>query len=456
MCKGCFIISCRCYLSNDFQDDPLANFLDQAPGYDPSAYPSFFGTIHDDRNDDFEERFANLKMEYEPEIIDSMRYDQLGTPATLLGEVNVDDYGAEGDGITDDTEAFKKAWKETCSSNVGVLVVPEKKYRLKPITFSGPCKSDFVMLKILGMIVASNDRSDYAKDRRHWLLFNNIKNFIVEGQGTIDGNGKIWWKNSCKINKTQPCTVAPTAVTFRRCENLRVCGLNIKNAQQMHVRFEQSVDVQAFNVMLTAPEDSPNTDGIHVTGSQNVQIISSVIRTGDDCISIVNGSKNVQALDVTCGPGHGISIGSLGEGNSEAFVSNVMVNKAKLIGTTNGVRIKTWQGGSGYAKNIVFQNIIMENVSNPIIIDQNYCDQDTPCEEQDSAVQIKGVVYKNIKGTSASEMAIKFNCSSTFPCQGIVLQDIDLVSYEEDREANSTCMNVMELETRGRVSPTCS
>ena len=53
------------------------------------------------------------------------------------------------------------------------------------------------------MIVASNDRSDYAKDRRHWLLFNNIKNFIVEGQGTIDGNGKIWWKNSCKINKTQ-------------------------------------------------------------------------------------------------------------------------------------------------------------------------------------------------------------------------------------------------------------
>ena len=60
-----------------------------------------------------------------------------------------------------------------------------------------------------------------------------------------------------------------------------MCGLNIKNAQQMHVRFEQSVDVQAFNVMLTAPEDSPNTDGIHVTGSQNVQIISSVIRTGN-------------------------------------------------------------------------------------------------------------------------------------------------------------------------------
>lgn len=27
---------------------------------------------------------------------------------------------------------------------------------------------------------------------------------------------------------------------------------------------------------------------------------------GDDCISIVDGSKNLQATDITCGPGHGI------------------------------------------------------------------------------------------------------------------------------------------------------
>jgi len=37
------------------------------------------------------------------------------------------------------------------------------------------------------------------------------------------------------------------------------------------------------------------------------------------------------------------SIGSLGADNSEAEVSNVVVNRATLTGTTNGVRIKTWQ-----------------------------------------------------------------------------------------------------------------
>ncbi|KAJ9685691.1 hypothetical protein PVL29_017646 [Vitis rotundifolia] len=291
-------------------------------------------------------------MEYEAEIVDSTRYDQLGTPATSLGEVNVENFGAKGDGVTDDTEAFKTAWEETCSSNTAVLV---------PITFSGPCKSDSVKLKILGTIKASEDPSDYAKDRSRWLLFHNIKNFQVEGQGTIDGNGKIWWKNSCKINITQPCTMAPTAVSFVQCDNLKVYGLNVQNAQQMHVTFEESMNVQASNIM------------------------------------------------------------------SEARVSNVMVNTAKLIGTTNGVRIKTWQGGSGYAENIVFQDIKMENVSNPIIIDQNYCDQETPCKEQNSAVQIRNIVYKNITGTSATKMTTIFNCSKTLPCQGIVQKDINLV-----------------------------
>ncbi|KAJ0098937.1 hypothetical protein Patl1_20534 [Pistacia atlantica] len=399
-----FISSYFCF---SVKDPPYNYYHQEAYGYGhySQAYPSYFTTIEDAK---FKEYLIKLMRN---EILGSKN---VGTISSAKTTVNVDDFGAKGDRSTDDTEAFKKAWQEACSQKGAVLVVPEDKtYRLKPITFSGPCKPNLTV-QIHGTLEASDDQSDYKKDGRHWLLFDNVQNLLVEGGGTINGNGRIWWQNSCKIDKSLPCKDAPTALTFYRSKNLMVKNLNIKDSQQIHVSFKKTTNVIASNLMITAPRNSPNTDGIHITATQNIRITSSTIRTGDDCISIVSGSQNVQAEDITCGPGHGISIGSLGDNNSEDYVSGVTVNGAKLSGTTNGVRIKTWQN---------------------------------------SAVQVKNVVYKNIKGTSATDVAVKFDCSKSHPCQAIVLQNINL-QEEGDHTAQAICNNV-DLDEIGFVSPRC-
>ncbi|KAL0740011.1 hypothetical protein Bca4012_081524 [Brassica carinata] len=371
----------------------------------------------------------------------------------LTTTVSVSDFGAKGDGKTDDTQAFVNAWKKACSSSGAVnLLVPEgKTYFLKSIRLNGPCQSTLTV-QIFGTLSASQNRADY-KDLSKWIMFDSVNSLSVDGgaTGTVNGNGETWWENSCKRNKAKVCVcehiVYMQALTFYNSKNLRVDNLRVRDAQQIQISIEKCSNVQVSNVEVTAPADSPNTDGIHITNTQNIQVSKSIIGTGDDCISIESGSQNVKINDITCGPGHGISIGSLGDDNSKAFVSGVTVDGANISGADNGVRIKTYQGGSGTASNIIFQNIQMENVKNPIIIDQDYCDK-SKCTEQKSAVQIKNVVYRNISGTSASDIAITFNCSKNYPCQGIVLDNVNI------RGGKASCSNANVMDKDG-VFPQC-
>lgn len=85
---------------------------------------------------------------------------------------------------------------------------------------------------------------------------------------------------------------------------------------------------------------------------------------------------------MVCGPGHGISIGSLGKYENEEDVMGITVKNCTFRNTTDGVRIKTWASSStADAYNIHYEDIFMDNVRNPIIIDQQYCPI-PPCNQQ--------------------------------------------------------------------------
>ncbi|GFZ00073.1 pectin lyase-like superfamily protein [Actinidia rufa] len=309
--------------------------------------------------------------------------------------VNVDGFGAVGDGVSDDTQIE------------GTIVAPDEPKNWDP------------------------------KNPRIWLNFFNLTGVVFQGGGVIDGSGNKWWAASCKKNKSNPCKGAPTALTIDSSLAVKVKGLTIQNSQQMHFVVSRSDSVRLSDVQISAPGDSPNTDGIHITESTNVVLQNCKIGTGDDCISIVNASSNIKMKAIYCGPGHGISIGSLGKDNSTGIVTNVVLDTAFLKDTTNGLRIKTWQGGSGSVQAIRYQNVRMENVSYPIIIDQFYCDSPTTCQNQTSAVEISQILYRNISGMSTSENAMKFACSDTVPCKRIVLNNINL--EKEDGTVETYC-----------------
>ncbi|KAI3525126.1 hypothetical protein L1887_03798 [Cichorium endivia] len=363
---------------------------------------------------------------------------------------NVMAFGAKGNGKVDDSPAFTKAWKAACQSQPNkrsILVIPGgRTFFLKPMDFEGPCKPSSIFVQVSGNIVASTKKTDWLGHHVDtWLSFNTVNGLTVSGNGRIDGQGSIWWKNAC-IGSPPPGTPchAPVALQFKKCNKMRLNGLTHVNSPRVHLLMTKCNGVIFSNLKIIAPETSPNTDGINIAGSTNVVIRDSVIGTGDDCIAISGGSSNIKISGIMCGPGHGISIGALG---GDDVVENVDVRNCTMKKTLAGVRIKSWQGGNGYARKISFTGIKFDAVYNPIWIDQYYCPTQKNCINAASAVKLSDITFRGIAGTSSMDNVINLSCSKSVACTNIVVDSVYIKSAIPGRKVYGTCINA-----RGRAS----
>ncbi|KAL9335559.1 hypothetical protein Peur_072740 [Populus x canadensis] len=353
---------------------------------------------------------------------------------------NVLDYGADGNGKIDATPAFQKAWGDFCqaSEEMPTLEVPAgKTFLLKSVSFSGPCMSKNPHVLIEGTIVAPNsfdswDDDDYEK----WIGFTAVVGLIVDGGGRFDGRGEAWWK-ACNDNDSA-CSKRRQALHFNKCNGLRLSNLHHVNSQKGHICINACDDVEVSNLQILAPDESPNTDGIDISESNHVNIHDSFIGTGDDCIAINGFSTSINITGVKCGPGHGISIGSLGKDGAYETVEEVHVKSCAFKGTQNGVRIKTWETGSGYVRKITFEDITFVNSENPIIIDQQY---NPNGNRGGSGIKISDVTYRNVRGSSADEVAIALNCAGKAACTNIIMDNVKITSSNPGKQIRASCNN---------------
>ncbi|KAK2965203.1 hypothetical protein RJ640_019958 [Escallonia rubra] len=346
---------------------------------------------------------------------------------------------------------------DACKSTAAAkLVVPTGSFAAGEIVIQGPCTAPKpITIEIQGTLLGRTDLSLYTTQT--WISIEHVDGLIVTGGGTINGQGEASWRMSgCKSGDSCDTTggaLLPDSIVFMRANNSVIRGLNLVNSKGFHMKVVESTNVTVENMHITAPGDSPNTDGIHIGRASLVNVTNSVIGTGDDCISIGDGSTDIGITNVTCGPGHGISIGSLGRREGETDVKGITVRNCTLSNTTNGARIKTFrESPTLQVSNVLYEDIVMNDVANPIIIDQNY---NSKSKSGGSNVKITDVHFKNIRGTSVTPVAVALNCSDVAPCEGLELADIDFTFSGKSANGaalSSACANA-KADFTGKMNP---
>ncbi|ESR34587.1 hypothetical protein CICLE_v10006970mg [Citrus x clementina] len=349
------------------------------------------------------------------------------------GVFNVIDFGAVADGIRDNSKAFENAWREACNWNTySTVLVPPGKYLVTSVVFKGPCKAP-ISFQLQGLILAPPGLSKLA-DKESWITFESLRSFTLTGGGTFHGQGRTAWpENQC--HKNSNCQL-PISIRFNKLNDSTITGVQSVDSKFFHINILGCYNLKLNKINISAPDDT----------------------TGDDCVSLGDGSQNVLVSDVSCGPGHGISVGSLGKYKKEEDVVGLTVINCTFTGTSNGVRIKTWPDSEdGKASNFTFEDLFMNNVENPIVIDQEYCPHNQCNIKVPSRVKISNVRFRNIRGTSLTKEAVRIVCSKEIPCQNVEIGDINLVynGIDDKGPAISSCSNVKPTLVGKQIPATC-
>ncbi|MBF6979336.1 glycoside hydrolase family 28 protein [Aerococcaceae bacterium zg-BR22] len=255
---------------------------------------------------------------------------------------------------------------------------------------------------------------------RSLLYAEHAENISVIGTGTIEGNGHDWWK-VFREKAPELKYPRPTTICFNQCDKVKIEGITIKNSPSWTVHPLKSNNVSVNGVSIINPNNSPNTDGINPESCKNVRISNCYIDVGDDCIAIKAGTEgasqripceNITIENCNMLHGHGgIVIGSEMSGD----VKNVVVSNCVFNQTDRGIRLKTRRGRGGTIKNIIFNNIIMDGVMCPIVMNlyyfcgpggkEKYVWDKNPYPVTEETPSIQNITVSNVKAINATAAA---------------------------------------------------
>lgn len=298
----------------------------------------------------------------------------LTIPCILYGRnFNVMDFGARGNGISDDAIAIQKA-VDACTNAGGGDVV----FSANHTFLSGPVqlKSNVnIVLETNSVWKANPDESIYhlsafgknEGEGMMWIWAKDVENLSFSGHGTIHGNGiKFMGAELFDSYELKPVTTfdpRPHVLTLMGVRNLNIRDITIREGAYWTVHLIGCDGAVIDGINLLNNLKIRNGDGIDIDHSKNVRIANCHITSGDDAICLKNRREfeeygSCHDIVVTnCVMESRSCTVKIGSENMDS-IYNVVIDNCVIKGSNRGLGIQNRDEGT--VSNVVFSNIILD------------------------------------------------------------------------------------------------
>lgn len=385
-------------------------------------------------------------------------------------EVSIVDFGAKPDGSLV-TEAIDQAITKLAKNGGGRVIVPAGEFYTGAIIL----KSNIELFLEPGSVLKfSDEQEDYPTVTSRWegvkrsvytscIYAEDAKNIAVTGFGLLNGNGKKWWylHREDRKNLKYP---RPKLISFDSCENVTLRDFSIIDSPSWTINPILCYGVTVDNIKIKNPADSPNTDGIDPESCKNVRISNCQIDVGDDCIAVKAGTedtaKRVSCENITISNcqmvhGHGgIVLGSEMSGD----IRNVTISNCVFQETDRGIRIKSRRGRGGIVEDIRINNIVMDKVMCPFIMNlyyfcgprgkDKYVWDKTPYPITEETPQFRRIHFANITARNVNASAGFIYGLSEQPVSEISFQNVAISMAENAIPGKPAMMTGIEEMTK--------
>lgn len=233
----------------------------------------------------------------------------LGMATAGAKTYNAGSYGAKGDGVTLDTRAIQAAI-DAAARDGGTVVLSPGTY----LSGSIFVKTGVTLQVDKGVTILGSQRiEDYpimptriAGIEMSWpaALVNvyEQKNAAITGQGTIDGDGKIFWDSYWTLRKTyEPRGLRwasdydarrPRLIQVFNSSQVKVGGgllLRRSGFWTLHICYSTDITVDGVVIRNNEGGRGPSTDGIDIDSSKKILVQNADIAVNDDALCLKAG-----------------------------------------------------------------------------------------------------------------------------------------------------------------------